>query len=313
MLCERPNNFSISPKLQEHLCFLGQGEVFEMGEQLLKMFLGINMSGKQIQRVSELYGSLLEAKELTSITNEDGLNRPKESNLTYVMVDGSMIYTREEEWKEIKVGRVFENTSRVKKEKRTSLSDSLYVSHLGTHTDFISKLNNKIEHYTTKICIADGAKWIWNWASDSYPDMIQILDLFHALEKLSAFAKAHYTCIKQQHEWTDVQKALLLDNNVIENVNVIKTTTVEAKKRKEALVNYYTNNAMRMQYKTYINKGYLLGSGAIESAHRTIVQQRLKLSGQRWSINGAQNIVNLRCCQKSEKWKEVVELIKNVA
>ena len=84
-------------------------------------------------------------------------------------------------------------------------------------------------------------------------------------------------------------------------------------KAKDALISYYTNNESRMMYGTYKAKGYLVGSGAIESAHRNVVQQRLKLSGQRWNKSGAQQIVNLRAYQKSNRWNQVVQLIKNAA
>lgn len=69
-----------------------------------------------------------------------------------------------------------------------------------------------------------------------------------------------------------------------------------------------------MLYGTYKEEGYIIGSGAIESAHRNVVQQRMKLSGQRWSLNGAQYIVNLRAFKKSNQWSEVVDfLIKQAA
>ena len=68
-----------------------------------------------------------------------------------------------------------------------------------------------------------------------------------------------------------------------------------------------------MFYGTYKEKGVLIGSGPIESANRNIVQQRLKLSGQKWTIKGAQRVVNLRAYQKSNRWNEVVEIIKMAA
>jgi tetratricopeptide (TPR) repeat protein len=52
-----------------------------------------------------------------------------------------------------------------------------------------------------------------------------------------------------------------------------------------------------------------IGSGAIEATHRNLVQKRLKLSGQRWTIPGAQNVLNLRCLNLSNDWKKVVSLI----
>ena len=87
----------------------------------------------------------------------------------------------------------------------------------------------------------------------------------------------------------------------------------EAEKTRIDAIRYYQNNKERMQYKTYKDAGYLIGSGAIEAAHRDVVQQRLKLSGQRWSKKGAQQIVNLRAYKKSNRWKEVVNIIKKAA
>ena len=54
--------------------------------------------------------------------------------------------------------------------------------------------------------------------------------------------------------------------------------------KRRSLLTYFENNKDRMCYKIYQEKGYLIGSGAIESAHRTVVQARMKRSGQRWSI-----------------------------
>ena len=183
-------------------------------------------------------------------------------------------------------------------------------------TDFLAKVNNHVECYLNKVCIGDGAKWIWNWADDTYPDMVQILDLFHALEKLSEYAKAQYPDIIEKNKWIETQKELLLTDKVATVIKTVKKTipkTTEAKKAQEALISYYTNNQQRMLYSTYKENGYCLGSGAIESAHRNVVQQRLKLSGQRWSLNGAQQIVNLRAYHKSNRWKDVVEIIKQAA
>lgn len=57
----------------------------------------------------------------------------------------------------------------------------------------------------------------------------------------------------------------------------------------------------------------IIGSGAIESAHRKVVQKRMKQSGQRWSHNGTQNMVNLRVIQMNGQWEKVVTMIKNAA
>ncbi len=73
----------------------------------------------------------------------------------------------------------------------------------------------------------------------------------------------------------------------------------------------YDKNKERIDYGTFMEKGYLIGSGAIEAAHRNVIQKRLKLSGQRWIIKDVQQIANLRVCQKSNQWNRVVNLIIN--
>ena len=65
-----------------------------------------------------------------------------------------------------------------------------------------------------------------------------------------------------------------------------------------------------MDYKYYLEQGWFIGSGAIESAHRNVVQHRMKLNGQRWGSK-AQPILNLRAANKSDKWDKVVQLIED--
>ncbi len=81
------------------------------------------------------------------------------------------------------------------------------------------------------------------------------------------------------------------------------------KKEKEKLLKYYKNNKNRMDYPAYIKKGLLIGSGAVEAAHRTVSQKRLKLSGQRWTEKGAQQILNLRVLNLSDRWQEVKNML----
>ena len=68
-----------------------------------------------------------------------------------------------------------------------------------------------------------------------------------------------------------------------------------------------------MNYPDYIEKNLLIGSGAIESAHRTVLQKRLKQSGQRWSEKGLTNMIKLRSASMSGYWNEVQSLIRKAA
>lgn len=319
-LCQHTQQYGISSKLQEVICLLAHSHVFEEGEEMLKELLGLDISAKQIQRVSEHYGGVLEIQAADYISSKEDapvlkLKTPQEP--VYIMFDGSMVFTREEGWKEMKVGRIFTESSCVAiQEDRREILQSQYVCHLGGHKEFLAKWESHTEAYNNKICIADGAKWIWNWAEDCYPGMVQILDFFHAVEKIGSYAALQYEDKEERCKWMDIQKKRLRNNEagkIKEELHGHITKSKEAEKARTDAVRYYENNESRMQYKTYIDKGYLIGSGAIESAHRNVIQQRLKLSGQRWSIKGAQQITNLRACKKSNQWDNLIEIIKKAA
>lgn len=318
-LAQSKSHFGISEKLQELICLMGQSQVFEDGENLFYEMMGISMGAKQIQRVCEYYGEQIEEENNQAI--DSGASLPEKNTVgdkQYVMVDGSMILTREKGWREIKVGRIFSESDCISVQaNRKEITQSEYICHLGEHEEFLRKMEWRVEAYVgQKICVADGAKWIWNWVEGTYPEMIQILDFYHAVEKLGHYARYQIEDEKERKRWLSKQKKALRKNKVnkiIEFLEIESGKTPEAEKARLDVIRYYKSNQKRMQYKSYLEAGYLIGSGAIESAHRNIVQQRLKLSGQRWSEKGAQQIVNLRANHKSNRWEEVISLIRKAA
>lgn len=312
-------SFNMSAYLQETVCYIGQNEVFVNGEATVKKFFDIEVSAKQIERVCHYYGEQLEEKQKEQIDN--GIPNPIQYNKKstyYAMIDGSMLLTREEGWKEDKLGRIFkaEDNFQINKD-RNLISESIYVSHLGSHLEFTEKLEYQLDEINNLAIIADGAKWIWKWADSTYPNATQTLDFFHAKEHLCDFANAYFSDISKKDEWIENQCKLLLNDNVEIVINNLKTLTIpknqKTEKARQNLISYYQENIKRMKYKTFKEKGLLIGSGAIESAHRHVLQNRLKLSGQRWTIKGLQQIANLRVANKNNLWKNVINMTKNAA
>ena len=73
---------------------------------------------------------------------------------------------------------------------------------------------------------------------------------------------------------------------MIDLIKSLKTKNKKAKNSKEDVLKYYEEHEDKMLYKTYKELGYMIGSGPIESAHQSVIQQRKKLVGQRWLIDG---------------------------
>jgi hypothetical protein len=308
--------------VQDLACFAGQQDVFDEACEVLYRIGGIQISDKQIERICHKYGQALEEQ-----ARDLACEPPIEQELHYAMADGAMILTREKDekgkskWAEMKLGRVFKAEAHValgsKDESRKWIRQSQYVAHLGNCEDFFEKFMLLLDPLKQLVFIADGAKWIWERVHAFYPNAIQILDFFHAMEHLWTVLnlcwKLNFETEGQRNEWAQTQKQLLLEGEVqkvCENIVALKTSTVEQKEKQDELIGYYQNNKERMDYGTYLENGWLIGSGPIESAHREVIQKRLKRSGQRWTRPGAQQIANLRVAYKSNNWPAVQKLIK---
>jgi hypothetical protein len=294
--------------------------VFREGEETLRLLKGLNISAKQIERVCHHYGQQIEEQEQQRVEKgEDHIYPEKDRNdLHYAMMDGAMYFTREDQWKEAKIGRVFKGSDNVKESKnRGIITSSIYVSHLGSSKEFFPKLEYYLNGLSSLVIIADGAKWIWNWANTYYPEATQILDFYHAKEHLCEFAINYFSDNDQRTKWIDLHCENFLKDNVNLVIESIKKLPISSNKKTEQqrqnLIGYYEKNEKRMKYGTYCETGLLIGSGAIEAAHRNVLQQRMKLSGQRWTNKGFQQISNLRVAYKSDMSVKIKELIKNAA
>lgn len=316
VLCSGTKKFAITRYLQVLLCLLGQSKVFEEASEMFEKLVGLKISGMQIQRVSEYYGDQLDPAIDRNIEScIPKLEDVKKEDAVYVMADGSMLLTRDEKWKEVKLARIFTHNNILKvSDKRSEIRNSVYVSHMGGVSVFLPKLERHLIGYQNKVIIGDGAKWIWNWAEDNYPAATQILDFFHAKEKLVLLIKL-FLKEQERQNWIDIQCKLLMEDKVhqvIENIKRLRCKSEESKEIKEKTLHYYEEHEERMFYKTYRDRGLLIGSGPIEAAHRSVLQSRMKLSGQKWSIKGVNAIANLRCLYKSNSW-HILEKFVNAA
>jgi hypothetical protein len=318
------NGFAISPVLQEMMTYVGQLEVYGKGVEVLKKLAGVAVNEAQLYRVTDFYGELLESE-----IEEQKVNPRVESKsdigqheVVYAEIDGSMIFT-DDKWREVKVGRFFEQKACCKSTsegRNGCIEQSQYVAYLGNYQEFARRFDLVLSPYrhldNRLVFITDGALWIKNWIKENYPTATQVLDLYHVKEHLGRFAELTQYNLSDKQKWLEEQAERLKQGElgkVIDSVRAFTLPLLSAREGQEKLLNYLSENEYRMQYKDYIERGLFIGSGAIEAAHRTVVQCRLKRSGQRWSIRGAQNMLNLRTAFMGNNWQKVVNLIQNSA
>ena len=154
------------------------------------------------------------------------------------------------------------------------------------------------------IFLGDGAEWIWNLVGEYFPQAVQIVDWFHAVEHLTPLAQAAFADEEEAHLWHEQVRTHLWEGQV-DGVIAACTALVAAGKggevaRKTAA--YFSNNRQRMNYTNYRGKGYQIGSGTIESGCKQIGTQRMKVPGATWSLEGARRTAKARAALLSGQW-----------
>jgi hypothetical protein len=159
--------------------------------------------------------------------------------------------------------------------------------------------------------LGEGAPWIWNLSDMHFPGIPQLLDFYHAAEHLHQTAAALWPEAIANAWWhrrLDQLKAGELGNFFAALKLIAKRReTSDPALDPKRLLGYFEENRERLGYAEALRRKLPIGSGVVESAGRHIVQQRLKQSGMRWSLPGAQAVLNLRTRHRSGQFEQYWE------
>jgi hypothetical protein len=163
-------------------------------------------------------------------------------------------------------------------------------------------------HVRQMTILGDGAAWIWNIATAKFPAATQVVDLFHAREHLHDLAGIlEFMLGDQKQDWL-AARLDDLDHGDIDGIcAAARIYPLEGVKKTELdkALGYFENNAPRMRYNWFRSRGLFVGSGVVEAGCKAVIGQRLKLSGMRWTVAGADAIIALRCREASSQWETI--------
>ena len=221
-------------------------------------------------------------------------------------------------WQEVKVGCIgkdypHQNATSVMKIRPPSLR---YIASRSCASDFgeqLSALATQTGIYQDEktidteevVVIGDGAVWIWNLADEHFPGATEIVDFMHAKKHLHDVAKLAFVedDSDRVETWVRTTETSLYNGETSQVVARIRELATENPAIGDVLekeVRYFQKNAHRMQYRTFNEKGYQIGSGVIESACKHVVAERCKQAGMRWSTPGINAILFWRCLLKND-------------
>jgi hypothetical protein len=322
-----------SPRVRAWFAELGSDGIFAAAVRRLETFTAVRLSESTATRVAVEVGRRLRQEELAEaerILQGDAVPRRSDWRPTrlYVSLDGTMTPLRDP-WKrngsqgklncrygECKTAVCYE--TRLDGRGRPIVARRRYTATLEPVEVFEKLLAGLAYHCGSDrakelVVLADGLAYNWRIAAEFFPEALQILDFYHALDHLYRLARL---CLdggqKQAGEgsplpsaaWVALQKEKLLQDGagaVREAILALPAPTPDAVECQAETHGYFTNNAERMRYGTFLAAGYQIGSGVMEAACKTVAHQRLDQSGMHWRPETADAIVALRANQLSDQ------------
>lgn len=322
-----------SPELSRVLTKAG-AEIasFTRGADLVGEVLGCTLDGSSAARTSEAVGAVAVSAEreamsaLTPVLQHTQVpDRPDLPPMSLLLgVDATKAHAGGR-WRDVKVAVV----ATLGPEERTDEKTGRATLVVGPHTycaaiqdaeAFFPRLLALLRQARWEpgqalrlVLAGDGGPWIWGYVPRLRGlgiEVQEILDLYHAREHVWTVAHAVFGegTLPSQFWGETVAAQLAADGGaaLLDNLRLLQPRGSRAKDEVRKAIDYFTANASRTQYPTYLAAGLPLGSGIVESSCRLVAGLRVKQPGMRWSLAGVQSILALRALHLSHtsRWAD---------
>lgn len=324
---------AFSPGLRRMMARAGSRETFKEAREDLKVYAGVTVSPKSVERVAEAVGADLEAwaeRERQALRRRDAPACPLPALATlYIELDGTGIPVVKAEregrkgkqkdgsakTREAKLGCVFTQTARDAEGRPVrDPGSTTWVGAIETAAPFGWRLyaeavRRGLFFARRVVVLGDGAEWIQNLVGLHFPRALFILDLYHAKEHVAHLAAL--LCARdperleaQRERWWDLLAQGAIDP-LLDEARAVAPREPDKDLRLE--LGYLERNRDHMRYAEFRQQGLFVGSGVVEAGCGAVIGQRFKQSGMEWSVRGANAILSLRCITLSHRIEDYWE------
>jgi hypothetical protein len=315
----------ISAGLDEILALMGSRGPFEDAVGTLGRLTLVTVSPNTCKTSTETLGQTIGAQEDQAVTDAWDSKKPILPPLPatipdrlYVSMDGTMVHTREDGWKEMRLGAVYTTTAAPSTKRPDHLDirarDASYYADFADPASFgrglwLEAYRRGVSEAKEVVAIGDGAHWIWDQVHEHFPKAIEIIDWYHATSYIWTVAHAlHGEGTDAAKAWARLPLDDLWDGRIDAVVGRLQGYVghAAADAAAHSAITYYTNNKERMNYPSYRAQGMQIGSGCVESGCDHVLGARLKEAGMIWNVDGARAVAKVRTRLKSGRWDETI-------
>lgn len=326
---------SRTPGLRRMMSRAGSRQPFKEAKEDLRVYAGIEVSAKDVERIAEGIGEHIEtwhASERETLLEAEAPT-PEDKNIPvlYVEMDGTGVPMVHAETKgrkgkqpdgtsktrEAKLGCVFTQTTRDEKGRPVRQPDSTsFVGAIETADNFGERIEAEairrgLFNAYRVVVLGDGAAWIRGLCELRFPYALQIVDLYHAREHVADLCKLLFAGNERKlfryrtKWWTCLDEGNV--EKIISQAQKMLPAEIDTLQKSVIEIGYFQENKNRMRYAEFRKQGLFVGSGVIEAGCKTIIGSRLKQSGMEWTVRGANAIIALRCAMLSNRFEDFWE------
>ena len=326
---------SRSPGLRRMMARAGSQSTFKEGCEDLRVYAGIRVSPKDLERVAEGIGQEMEgwagAERQRALDSQGPVSLFPTIPVLYVSYDGTGVPMTAAEvegrrgkqadgsakTREAKLGCVFTQATTdakgfaVRDPESTTFVGAIESAEAFGERIYGEAVRRGLGRAERVVILGDGAEWVKNLAQMHFPEATLIVDLYHARQHVSELCKDLFSGDEKKigqyrlRWWTDLNEGKV--EKIVRQARAENPRDAELAQKAQGEIRYLEKNRERMRYAQFRAQGLFVGSGVIEAGCKTVIGQRLKQSGMEWSVRGANAIIALRSIIKSDRFEDYWE------
>jgi hypothetical protein len=314
---------SLTPYVHESLVRMGTWMPFKFAAELLEDLIRVKVSKSRAVRLTEAAGRAYVALQTEEADKIEKEAPPATSGCDKMVIsaDGAMVPLLHGEWAEVKtlvIGEVppavLERGEWVVHTEKLSYFSRLTNSEQFEHLTLSEIHRRGVDNSREVAAVTDGAEWLQSFVDYHCPKAVRILDFPHAGQRIGQIAEAAWgQASAEARQWKGEQLHQLKHQGPTEVLTKIRTLQEQYPEIgiiQENLA-YLEKRQALMQYPSFQQQGWPIGSGIVESGNKLVVEARLKGAGMHWKRENVDPVLALRNIVCSDRWPRAWPQIEN--
>lgn len=284
----------------------------------LSELTGVSVSVSTVRRQTEAVGATAVARAEAEVARlEREMPTPAVRAERLVLgVDGAMAPLVGSEWGEVKLVSVGVPVPASQADRcpphpqshaQPRLQQVTYFARLSDAETFgqqaLGELSRRgVETATAVAAVQDGAPWLQGFVDLHRPDALRILDWPHAAEHLTALSEQLFGAHSPRAQRVAERLRRWLWEEGPERVLAILAGWQRARPDLATAVAYFRERREQLDYPTFRQHGWPVGSGTTESGHKQVMQARMKRAGMRWARSHVNPMLALSLLDHNARW-----------